>query len=200
LKEDCPEEDKENCARPGEGPVQHAQRRTIDSWLYEQTLTPEQFERWLKLVTTPARQEPKLEYSVNIEEEDSDDECQDENRDVPKPELPTSQENPNIDIWKESQEMSETYTPAEKSPAREEEMQTRHEPVYQDLATRDDIVTLPDLGTFKVKKDFSSLASNQLLTKMLSQGISCIHGANTSKRRTPATKSHASYQCLGTRQ
>lgn len=58
----------------------------------------------------------------------------------------------------------------------------------------DDMVTIPELGTFKRKKHFNGLVTVQLIEKMLSQSIpSQVSLGNTSLQRTRKTLEHNSF-------
>ena len=113
-----------------------------------------------------------LEISLKAEDDSSDDECQDEAQDPLQNTIIHTQNGTAIDTWKEFREMSRVYTDANVSSILGEQSTTEKSPSLQDLVSRNDIVTFPELGTFKIKENFPSLASVQMLTKMLAQSIS----------------------------
>jgi hypothetical protein len=148
--------------------LQYLTSQASSAWDNEKTLIPETIERWRNAVELPTQGEVKVEYTCSVEDDTSDDESQ-------EPGLLKSQPLINVHslgeagIWKQ---VWERKGPENNSRAKEEES-TQRERLYGDLAGRDDIVTLPHLGTFQVKKGFRSLASTQLIRKMLSQCMPC---------------------------
>jgi len=137
-------------------------------WDNEKTLLPDVAGTWATFRDTPIPRDATVEYSVNVEDDSSDEESQDEPL-QPTPAERTRQEITEVDIWKTFEEMSRSTNRTEELLRKNNASDIPESLLYQELASRDDVVNLSDLETFHPKNACQPLGSIEEIRKVLTK-------------------------------